>query len=151
MTFWKRVPAIKSSEHDTRLLRDGTVSYLRDGKPAVTDFGDRVEVYAAPDSISDRFNNDLAAELTARRSGDSTMLSGEPKAVNRVLYSGVVRNINNRDDRVFKVSDPKLMASVRATEQSLRNRDLQPEAKQTEAQYRDEETARPVIKDLPRP
>lgn len=145
------VPAIKSSEHDTRLLRDGTVSYLRDGKPAVTDFGDRVEVYAAPDSISDRFNNDLAAELTARRSGDSTMLSGEPKAVNRVLYSGVVRNINNRDDRVFKVSDPKLMASVRATEQSLRNRDLQPDAKQTDQQFRDEETVRPVKRDLPRP
>lgn len=145
------VPTFKSSEHETRLLRDGTVSYLRDGKPAVTDFGDRVEVYAAPDSKSDRFNNDLAAELTAWRSGDNTVLSGEQKAVNRVLYSGVVRNITKDNGRVFKVSDPRQMASVHATEESLRNRDVQPELSQAEPQYRDDETARPVTRDLPRP
>ncbi|MBY4841294.1 TraI/MobA(P) family conjugative relaxase [Pantoea sp. DY-5] len=144
-------PAIKSSEHETRLLRDGTVSYLRDDKPAVTDFGDRVEVYPAPDTISDRFNNDLAAELTARRSGDNTVLSGEAKAVNRVLYSGVIRNVNNRDDRVFKVSDPELMARVLATEESIRNRSVQPEMKQAEPEFRDDENMRPVIRDLPRP
>lgn len=145
------VPTFKSSEHETRLLRDGTVSYLRDGKPAVTDFGDRVEVYAAPDSKSDRFNNDLAAELTAWRSGDNTVLSGEQKAVNRVLYSGVVRNITKDNGRVFKVSDPKLMASVHATEESLRNRDVHQELKQAEPQHRDDENLRPVIRDLPRP
>lgn len=145
------VPTFKSSEHETQLLRDGTVSYLRDGKPAVTDFGDRVEVYAAPDSKSDRFNNDLAAELTAWRSGDSTVLSGEQKAVNRILYSGVVRNITKRDGRIFKVSDPKLMASVHATEESLRNRDVQPELRQAEPEQRDGENVRPVNRDLPRP
>jgi len=145
------VPTFKSSEHETRLLRDGTVSYLRDGKPAVTDFGDRVEVYPAPDSKSDRYNNDLAAELTAWRSGDDTVLSGEQKAVNRVLYSGVVRNITKDNGRVFKVSDPKLMASVHATEESLRNRDVQPELKQAEPDYKDDENARPVNRDIPRP
>lgn len=145
------VPTFKSSEHETRLLRDGTVSYLRGGKPAVTDFGDRVEVYAAPDSKSDRFNNDLAAELTAWRSGDNTDLSGEQTAVNRVLYSGVVRNITKDNGRVFKVSDPKLMASVNATEESLRNRDVQPELKQAEPQSNNEEFVRPVTRDLPRP
>ncbi|ORM71474.1 mobilization protein [Pantoea wallisii] len=145
------VPTFKSSEHDTRLLRDGTVSYLRDGKPAVTDFGDRVEVYAAPDSKSDRFNNDLAAELTAWRSGDATVLSGDQKAVNRVLYSGVVRNITKEDGRTFKVSDPEQMASIYATENSLRNRDVQPELKQAEPQQRDDENVRPVFRDLPRP
>ncbi|SFF37584.1 Relaxase/Mobilisation nuclease domain-containing protein [Kosakonia radicincitans] len=144
------VPTFKSSEHETRLLRDGTVSYLRDGKPAVTDFGDRVEVYAAPDSQSDRYNNDLAAELTAWRSGDNTVLTGEQKAVNRVLYSGVVRNITKHDGHVFKVSDPKLMASVHATEESLRNSDVQPELKQAEPKSRDDETVRPVNRDLPR-
>lgn len=145
------VPTFKSSEHETRLLRDGTVSYLRDGKPAVTDFGDRVEVYPAPDSKSDRFNNDLAAELTAWRSGDNTVLNGEPKAVNRVLYSGVVRNLNKDDGRVFKVSDPKMMASVYATEESLRNRGSKPELKECEPQLRDDEDLRPINKDLPRP
>lgn len=145
------VPSFKSSEHETRLLRDGTVSYLRDGKPAVTDFGDRVEVYAAPDSQSDRFNNDLAAELTAWRSGDSIALTGEQKAVNRVLYSGVVRNITKGDGRLFEVSDPGLMASVHATEQSLRNQNVQPELKQAEPQYGYEENKRPVNRDLPRP
>ncbi|WP_168403391.1 TraI/MobA(P) family conjugative relaxase [Erwinia amylovora] len=145
------VPTFKSSEHETRLLRDGTVSYLRDGKPAVTDFGDRVEVYAALDSKSDRFNNDLAAELTAWRSGDNTVLSGEQKAVNRVLYSGVVRNITKRDGRAFKVSDPKLMASVHATEESLRNRDVKTELKQAEPRYRDDEIVRPVTRYLPLP
>lgn len=145
------VPTFKSSEHETRLLRDGTVSYLRDGKPAVTDFGDRVEVYAAPDSQSDRYNNDLAAELTAWRSGDNTVLSGEQRAVNRVLYSGVVRNITKQDGHVFKVSDPKLMASVYATEESLRRRGVKPELKQAEPQLRDDENVRPVNRDLPRP
>jgi hypothetical protein len=145
------VPAIKSSEHETRILRDGTVSYMRDGKPAVNDFGDRVEVYAAPDSISDRFNNDLAAELTARRSGDNTVLSGDPKAVNRVLHSGVIRNVNNRDDRIFKVSDSIQMARVHATEENIRNRGVAPEIKQAEPQFRDDENVYPVNKDLPRP
>ncbi|WP_048782430.1 TraI/MobA(P) family conjugative relaxase [Pantoea vagans] len=145
------VTTFKSSEHETRLLRDGTVSYLRDGKPAVNDFGDRVEVYAAPDSKVDRYNNDLAAELIAWRSGDKTLLTGEPTAINRVLYSGVVRNITKRDEHTFKVSDPKLMASVRATEESLRNRDVQPELKQAEPQNRDDENLRPVNRDLPRP
>lgn len=145
------VPTFKSSEHETRLLRNGTVSYLRDGKPAVTDFGDRVEIYPAPDSKSDRYNNDLAAELTAWRSGDHTMLTGEQKAVNRVLYSGVVRNITKHDGHEFKVSDQKLMASVLATEESLRNQNVQPQLKQAEPQYRDDEILRPDNKDLPRP
>ena len=133
------------------MLRDGTVSYLRDGKPAVTDFGDRVEIYPASDSKSDRYNNDLAAELTAWRSGDHTMLTGEQKAINRVLYSGVVRNITKNDGHEFKVSDQKLMASVLATEESLRNQNVQPQLKQAEPQYRDDEIVRPDNKDLPRP
>lgn len=145
------VPTFKSSEHETRLLRDGTVSYLRDGKPAVTDFGDRVEVYAAADTKSDRFNNDLAAEITAWHSGDNTTLTGEDKAVNRVLYSGVIRNITKRDGHEFKVSDPKLMANVRATEESLRGQNVQSELKQAEPQNRDEQDLRPVNRDLPRP
>ncbi|MGK3137991.1 TraI/MobA(P) family conjugative relaxase [Pantoea trifolii] len=145
------VPTFKSSEHETRLLRDGTVSYLRDGKPAVTDFGDRVEVYAAADNKSDRSNNDLAAEITAWHSGDNTTLTGEDKAVNRVLYSGVVRNITKRDGHVFEVSDPKLMASVHATEESMRNQNVQPELNQAEPQIRDEQDLRPVNRDLPRP
>ncbi|MEN4664563.1 TraI/MobA(P) family conjugative relaxase [Pantoea agglomerans] len=145
------VPTFKSSEHETRLLRDGTVSYLRDGKPVVTDFGDRVEVYAAPDSKSDRYNNDLAAELTAWRSGDSTTLSGEQKAVNRVLYSGVLRNLNKRDGKIFKVSDPEQMASVRSTEMSLSQSGAQPEQKQAQIQFSSDDELRPVNIDLPRP
>lgn len=145
------VPTFKSSEHETRLLRNGTVSYLRDGKPAVTDFGDRVEVYAAPDSKSDRYNNDLAAELTAWRSGDSTTLSGEQKAVNRVLYSGVLRNLNKRDGKIFKVSDPEQMVSVRSTEMSLSQSGVQPEQKQAQVQFSSDDELRPVNIDLPRP
>lgn len=145
------VPTFKSSEHETRLLRDGTVSYLRDGKPAVTDFGDRVEVYAAPDSTSDRFNNDLAAELTAWRSGDNAVVRGEMTAVNRVLYSGVVRNLTKHDGRHFNVSDRQQMANVRATEESLRNREVRAELRQAEPQHRDDANMRPVKTDLPRP
>jgi len=145
------VPTFKSSEHETRLLRDGTVSYLRDGKPAVTDFGDRVEVYAASDSTSDRYNNDLAAELTAWRSGDSVTLTGDQKAVNRVLYSGVLRNLNKRDGNTFSVSDPEQMASVRSTEMSLSQSGVQPEQNQTQIQFSNDDELRPVNKDLPRP
>lgn len=145
------VPTFKSSEHETRLLRDGTVSYLRKGKPAVTDFGDRVEVYAAPDSASDRFNNDLAAELTAWRNGDSVTLTGEQTAVNRVLYSGVLRNLNKRDGKDFSVSDPVQMASVRSTELSLSQSGVQSEQKHTEVRFSTDEESRPVNIDLPRP
>lgn len=145
------VPTFKSNEHETQLLRDGTVSYLRGGKPAVTDFGDRVEVYAAPDSKSDRFNNDLAAELTAWRSGDKTVVTGEQTAVNRVLYSGVVRNLNKNDGHSFEVSDRQQMANVRATEESLRQRDVQTELRYVEPQIKDEENLRPVNIHLPRP
>lgn len=145
------VPTFKSSEHETRLLRDGTVSYLRNGKPAVTDFGDRVEVYAAPDSASDRFNNDLAAELTAWRNGDSVTLTGEQTAVNRVLYSGVLRNLNKRDGKDFSVSDPVQMASVRSTELSLSQSGVQSEQKHTEVRFSTDEESRPVNIDLPRP
>lgn len=145
------VPTFKSSEHETCLLRDGTVSYLRDGKPAVTDFGGRVEVYAAPDSKADRFNNDLAAELTAWRSGDNTVVTGEQTAVNRVLYSGVIRNLNKHDGHIFAVSDRQQMASVRATEDNLRQRDVQTELSQAGPQYREEDKVRPVNRNLSRP
>ncbi|ELD2083744.1 relaxase/mobilization nuclease domain-containing protein [Enterobacter hormaechei] len=128
------VPTFKSSEHDTRLLSDGTISYLRDGKPAVTDFGDRVEVYAADDALADRYNNDLAAELTAWRSGERTVMSGEPTAVNRVLYAGAVRNISKQDGHRFSVSDQQQMANVRATEESLNQRIEQQEVRQIEPQ-----------------
>lgn len=145
------VPTFRSSEHETRLLRDGTVSYLRDGEPAVTDFGDRVEIYSAPDSTSDRFNNDLAAELTSWRNGDSVTLTGEQRAVNRVLYSGVIRNLTKRDGKTFSVSDPEQMASVRSTEMSLSQSGMQPEQKQAQVQFSSDDELRPVNKDLPRP
>lgn len=145
------VPTFRSSEHETLLLRDGTVSYQRDGKPSVTDFGDRVEVYASPDATSDRYNNDLAAELTAWRDGEHTVMSGEPTAVNRVLYSGAVRNICKHDGHRFSVSDQQQMASVRATEEHLLQRDVQPEVRQMDPQSGVDENDRPLYRNLPKP
>ncbi|RBO11264.1 MULTISPECIES: TraI/MobA(P) family conjugative relaxase [Pantoea] len=145
------VPTFKSSAHDTALLRDGTVTYLRDGKPAVTDFGNRVEVYAAADAASDRHNNDLAAELIAWRSGENTVLQGDPAAVNRVLYAGAVRNVTKRDEHSFSVSDQQHMANVRATERHLSGQDVRAEASHTEYQSRMDDAVRPLPKDLPRP
>lgn len=113
-------PVFTSSEHECRLHRDGTVSYLRNGLPAVTDFGDRVEVYPASDEKADRFNNDLAAALTAWRSGDEVVVVGEPTAVNRVLYSGVMHNLHEVSAPRFAVTDRQQQANVRATEQYYR-------------------------------
>ncbi|WP_337026478.1 TraI/MobA(P) family conjugative relaxase [Pantoea eucrina] len=145
------VPTFKSSAHDTALLRDGTVTYLCDGKPAVTDFGNRVEVYSAADAASDRHNNDLAAELIAWRSGENTVLQGDPAAVNRVLYAGAVRNVTKRDEHSFSVSDQQHMANVRATERHLSGQDIRAEASHTEYQSRMDDAVRPLPKDLPRP
>lgn len=145
------VMSFRTSEHETRLHRDGSVSYLREGKPAVTDFGDRVEVYAASDSKSDRFNNDLAAELAAWRSGSHVVVTGEPTAVNRVLYSGAVRNITKDDGKLFAVSDRQQMMNVRATEDSLRQREVPDGLRYAEPQTRDDDSARPVRPVLPRP
>lgn len=131
-------PLFRSNVHETRLLRDGTVSYQRNGKPAVTDFGDRVEVYASSDAKSDRFNNDLAAALTAWRSGDHAVVQGEPKAVNRVLYSGVIHNLNNNDGHIFKVSDSTQQANVAATENHHRQSNIP-----TDQQLRENENIRP--------
>jgi len=142
-------PLFRTNEHETQLLRDGTVNYLRDGKPAVSDFGDRVEVYAATDSTSDRLNNDLAAELTVWRSGDKAVVHGEGTAVNRVLYSGVVRNLNNDDGRQFGISDPLQQANVRTTESHYRQNNIEPEQHRAEYQQDDENIR--IFKDLPRP
>lgn len=143
-------PVFRSNEHETRLLRDGTVNYLRNGQPAVTDFGGRVEVYPSNDMASDRFNNDLAAELTAWRSGDNAVVQGEQTAVNRVLYSGAIRNINSDNDHYFKVSDSKQQANVTATEMHYRQQGDVQERKDVNQQLRDAEDIR-VSKDIPRP
>ncbi|MBU9819689.1 relaxase/mobilization nuclease domain-containing protein [Rahnella sp. BCC 1045] len=148
-------PLFRSNQHESRLLRDGTVNYLRDGKPAVTDFGDRVEVYAAPDDKSDRFNNDLAAALTAWRSGEHAVVRGEPTAVNRILYSGVVRNLNSDDGHRFKVTDSQQQASVIATENHYRQNNAPAQRDRVEEQrydnQRQEDAPKPAFKDLPRP
>lgn len=143
-------PVFRSNEHETRLLRDGSVSYLRNGRPAVADFGDRVEIFASLDAKSDRFNNDLVAALTAWRSGDHAVVQGEPTAVNRVLYSGVVHNLNNDDSHIFKVSDSKQQASVIATENHNRQSDVVIEQHRIERHPRDDENSQPSIV-LPRP
>lgn len=143
-------PLFRSNEHETRLMRDGAVNYLRDGKPAVTDFGDRVEVYSSADTKSDRLNNDLAAELTAWRSGDHAVVHGEATAVNRVLYSGVIRNLNNDDGHYFKVSDSKQQASVVATENHYRQSSEVPERQRDQQLLRDDEIIQ-LSKDIPRP
>ncbi|MBQ0956889.1 TraI/MobA(P) family conjugative relaxase [Serratia symbiotica] len=143
-------PTFITREHETRLLHDGTVSYLLDGKPAVTDFGDRVEVYAAPDSQADRFNNDLAAELTAWRSGDNAVVKGERTVANRVLYSGVIRNLTKHDGHVFTVSDRQQMAIVRATQDNLRNGEVKTDPRQAESAQRDDLNVRSK-RDFPRP
>lgn len=142
-------PLFHSNEHETRLQRDGTVRYLREGKPAVTDFGDRVEVYASSDSKSDRFNNDLAATLTAWRSGDHAVVLGEPTAVNRVLYSGVVHNLHNDEGRYFKVSDSKQQSSVEATENHYRESNEIPEVPRIVQPNHDDGRVRQK-KDIPR-
>ena len=144
------ITSFRSSGHETRLLRDGTISYLQDGKPAVTDFGDRVEVYAAPNHELDRHNNDLAAELTAWHHGENVEMTGEAKAINRVLYSGVIRNIYKNDGRRFEVGDPEHMVKVRATEESLRRRDEPNEQRRAEPDARNDENVHPFNRNTPR-
>jgi len=144
-------PTFNSSAHETVLFCDGTVSYLRDGKPAVTDFGNRVEVYAASDEVSDRHNNDLAAELVAWRSGENTVLQGEPAAVNRVLYAGAVRNVTKRDEHYFRVSDQQHMANLHATERHISGQEVRAETINIEHKSTMDDAIRSLHKDLPRP
>ncbi|KTS26239.1 TraI/MobA(P) family conjugative relaxase [Pantoea stewartii] len=146
-------PIFRSSEHDTQLRRDGSVTYLRNGQPAVTDFGNRVEVYTSSDARSERFNNDLAAALTAWRSEGAQFVKGNADAVRRVLYSGSMHNLQDNDGRRFTVRDSQQQKSVSVTESFQRKQGQalgQPAVQIEQARPQNDEIIRPDGK-LPRP
>lgn len=146
-------PIFRSSEHDTQLHRDGSVTYLRNGQPAVTDFGNRVEVYTSSDARSERFNNDLAVALTAWRSEGAQFVKGNADAVRRVLYSGAMHNLQDNDGRRFTVRDSQQQKSVSVTESFQRKQGQavgQPAVQIEQARPQNDEIIRPDGK-LPRP
>ncbi|WP_232051288.1 hypothetical protein [Serratia symbiotica] len=77
-------------------------------------------------------------------------MKGERTAANRVLYSGVIRNLTKHDGHVFTVSDRQQMAIVRATQDNLRNGEVKTDPRQAESAQRDDLNVRSK-RDFPRP
>ena len=145
-------PVLQNPSYDVRLSKDGTIEYQRGGRTEVVDFGDRIEVY--PRSDADQETWWLAAALTARRSGENARVQGTSEAVNRLLDSGAVLNVNNAVHR-FSVSDKTQQARVELTETYFRQRNNNG-ADGMPAAGGVEDTPNPVgpkpaSKDLPRP
>lgn len=118
-------PVLRNPTHDIHLHRDGFVEYQRNGKTEVADYGDRIEVY--PRSEADQETWWLAAALTARRTGDIAVVTGNEKGVLRLLDSGAVMNSYNPEHR-FTVSDRNQDKRVRETERYFRQAEVKPAA-----------------------
>ncbi len=145
-------PALKNPTHDIRLSKSGTVEYQRDGVTEVADFGERLEVY--PRNNADQETWWLAAALTARRSGDHSVVKGESESVTRLLDSGAVLNANNPVHR-FSVSDKAQQDRVMLTEEHFRQRNNVNQGSRESMQHYDgyasEDVPPRVSKDLLRP
>lgn len=77
------------SGHASRLLRDGTIEYLRYGQVAVVDRGETVEIKSGFDDSDDLANYGLAVAIMARKSGDRAEILGENRAVHRLIEAGL--------------------------------------------------------------
>ncbi|MEN3262647.1 TraI/MobA(P) family conjugative relaxase [Sodalis endosymbiont of Spalangia cameroni] len=93
-------PALSPSTHETRLHRDGTIEYLRDGIVGVVDSGERLEIKPGFEDYDDAPNYRLAAVIAGRKSGEHVQVVGDYGFVDQVLLEGCRVNYQ-QDQEVF--------------------------------------------------
>ncbi|BEN76554.1 relaxase (plasmid) [Serratia marcescens] len=97
-------PLLERSTHATRLHRNGTVEYLRDGVVGVVDRGSQVEIKPGFDDYDDTANYHLAAEIAGTKSGERVEVVGTDDFVDRVLVEGCRLNYQ-QEKEVFRPTD----------------------------------------------
>lgn len=97
-------PVYNPSTHTSRLYRNGTVEYVRDGVPGVVDRGGLIQVKPGFEDYDESANFRLAASLAATKSGEALKVIGDDRFVDQVLDAGSA--LNERAGKyVFLVTD----------------------------------------------
>lgn len=97
-------PLLERPTHTSRLLRDGTVEYLRYGVTSVVDYGSSIEIKSGFDDYDNTANYQLAVEIASTKSGDHIRVKGEDTFVDQVLQEG--KKFNQRQgEALFNVTD----------------------------------------------
>jgi hypothetical protein len=122
--------------HSSRLYRDGTIEYLRDGIAGVVDHGGRVEIKPGFEDYDDSANYRLAASLVSTKSGERVEIVGDDQFVDRVLEAAC--DFNHRDNGyVFQVTDRDQLERYDAIERDYRHYQVDDESVQGQPRYAD--------------
>lgn len=82
-------PVFDVAGHSSRLLKDGTIEYLRYGQVGVIDRGDTIIIKDGFDTDDSHANRSLAVAIMGTKSGERAELVGDAQAVDLVLEAGV--------------------------------------------------------------
>ena len=121
--------------HTSRLYRDGTIEYLRDGMVGVVDHGDRVEIKPRFEDYDDSANYLLAVNLVAIKSGEQGEVVGEARFVDRVLHAACDFKHTNSEHYEFQVTNADQLTRYNAIERDYRLRRGYDESAQAPSYY----------------
>lgn len=108
-------PVYNPATHTSRLYRNGTVEYVRNGVPAVIDRGGLIQVKPGFEDYEESANFQLAASLAATKSGEAMKVIGDEHFVDQVLDAGSA--LNQRAGKyVFLVTDKDQLMRYRQIE-----------------------------------
>lgn len=105
-----------TNTHTSRLYRDGTIEYLRDGIVGVVDHGERVEIRPGFADYDDSANYHLAVNLVSIKSGERGVVVGGEQFVERVLQTACDFNQTNSEHYEFTVTDRDQQGRYQAIE-----------------------------------
>ncbi|QLG96747.1 relaxase/mobilization nuclease domain-containing protein (plasmid) [Pseudomonas yamanorum] len=108
--------------HTSRLYRDGTIEYLRDGVAGVVDHGGWVEIKPGFADYDDSANYRLAVNLVSIKSGERGEVVGDDEFVDRVLEMACDFKHTNDQYYEFPVTDPGQLAWYESIERSYRRK-----------------------------
>jgi hypothetical protein len=101
------LPAYDMSSHATQILRNGSIQYLRAGRPGVIDTGTRIEVLKGFEQHDDQANHAVAAELTSLKRGGAVTILGDAQFTHQALYTAVQCSRAQEDFR-YQLADTEL-------------------------------------------
>lgn len=129
---------LNPSTHTSRLYRDGTVEYLRDGIVGVVDRGERLKINEAFADYDDTKTFMLAAGLASMKSGERVEIHGDHPFVDRVLETAC--DFNHRYESQFQVTDHEQLRRY-----ALIDRELYSHGHDSEHQYRASQDAKQYV------
>lgn len=101
------LPAYDMSSHATQILRNGSIQYLRAGRPGVVDTGSRIEVKGGFEQNDDQANHAVAAELASLKRYGALTIRGDAQFTNQALYTAAQCSLAQGDFR-YQLADAEL-------------------------------------------